>query len=355
MGLREVFSKPALVTGVAMAACALAAPACTPRRGDVVSATRAKTEALGAEAPAAVTCRGKRRDHGNQSITVDSGGRSRFSLLHVPRGYDPHHGTMLVLNFHGFLSDPWQERILTGMDAASEARGFIVAYPEGIGPFIARSWNGGDCCAFAKEKHVDDVGFVRDVIAEIENEYCIDPRRIYATGFSNGAFLTHRLACDMADTFAAVAPVSGFLARTAEQCQPSRPIPVLDFHGSSDGVVPMNGGIGLFGGDPFEPLSTTLATWRRSNGCSEASQTTFARGDTQCRAWSDCAPGGEVVSCVVDKGGHTWPGGFPFPIVGKTTFAIAATETMIRFFEDHPMPIGNELSGKAPASANSPP
>lgn len=292
----------------------------------------------GAPAPTAFTCTGKTGKAGNRTLSLKSSGIGRVSVLHVPARYEPTEGAPLVLNFHGFTSDGWQQQILTRMDATSEARGFIVAYPSGV----AASWNAGQCCGTAWLDAVDDVQFVKDLIAKISDEYCIDPKRIYATGMSNGGFIAHRLGCELADTFAAIAPVAGVLGVAPGACKPSRPMPVLHFHGTSDPLVPYGGGypvlkLDMAGTLNFRSVKDTVATWRNLNGCVGEPEILYAKGDATCERWADCSPGAEVTLCTIDRGGHTWPGGVPIPM-GKTSSSISATETMADFFEAHRLP-----------------
>lgn len=292
----------------------------------------AGTEAGG---PSAVTCSDKTGKKGSPTLTLQSGGRTRSAILHVPEKYDPTQGTMLVLNFHGFTSAGWQQSLLTRMSQESDARGFIVAYPEGV----AASWNAGDCCGTAWTDAVDDVKFVRDLIDRIEADYCIDPRRVFATGMSNGGFLSHRLACEVSDRIAAVAPVAGVLG--IDGCAPKRPMPVLHFHGTADPMVPYGGGTPIIPqlgvGLKFRSVAETMDYWRKQNGCSSFEQTIFQKGDATCVQWPDCNAGAATVLCTIDGGGHTWPGGIPIP-AGKTSTDISATTSMLDFFETHPMP-----------------
>lgn len=288
--------------------------------------------------PAPVTCTSKTGKKGTGvSVSLDSGGRKRTALLHVPEKYDPAKGTMLVLNFHGFLSAGWQQALLTRMSTESDSRGFIVAYPEGV----SASWNAGDCCGTAWSDSVDDVKFVRDLLDRIEADYCIDTKRIYATGMSNGGFFSHRLACEAADRIAAVAPVAGVLGLEPLQCQPSRPVPILDFHGTSDPMVPYAGGTPLISqlgvGLVFRSVAESMDFWRNANACSGFDTTFYENGDAKCVQWPDCKSGVQTVLCTISQGGHTWPGGVPIPS-GKTSTDISATTTMLDFFEAHPMP-----------------
>lgn len=292
----------------------------------------------GPPAPSQFTCSGKSGNPGNRTLSLQSSGLNRVSVLHVPASYDPTEGTPLVLNFHGFTSDGWQQQILTRMDATSEARGFIVAYPSGI----AASWNAGQCCGTAWLDAVDDIQLVKDLIAKVSEEYCIDPKRIYATGMSNGGFIAHRIGCELADTIAAIAPVAGVLGVAPGACNPSRPMPVLHFHGTSDPLVPYGGGypvlkLDMAGTLNFRSVKDTVQTWRNLNGCIGEPEILYAKADAICERWSDCSPGAEVTLCTIDRGGHTWPGGVPIPM-GKTSSSISATETMADFFEVHRLP-----------------
>jgi polyhydroxybutyrate depolymerase len=254
----------------------------------------------------------------------------------VPDSYQAERATMLVMNFHGLSSADWQEELLTRMDEASDARGFIVVYPAGV----ASSWNAGFCCGDAWTGGVDDVQFVRDLIAELGASYCLDPRRIYATGMSNGGFLSHRIGCELAGVVAAIAPVAGVLGLPPDECQPARPVPVLDFHGTADPLVPYDGGSPLIGVPVsgwlnFPPVADTMAVWRARNDCLTAPATIYAQGDATCVRWDGHAP---VVLCTIDGGGHTWPGGVPIPTLGKTSTDISATDTMLDFFAANPLP-----------------
>lgn len=104
--------------------------------------------------------------------------------------------------------------------------GFLVVYPVGVSSLF----NAGACCS-----RTDDVGFFRAVLQDLQEHYCINDRRVYATGLSGGAMMVYRMGCEMADVFAAVAPVGGALIQ--EPCDPSRPVPLLVFHGTGDNNV----------------------------------------------------------------------------------------------------------------------
>lgn len=288
-------------------------------------------------APKPVVCEGKGGKKGDRTVTIAHKGLVRTALLHVPESYDPGKGTTVVLNFHGFSSDGFQEAILSRMNKASDERGFLAVYPYGV----ANSWNAGKCCGTAWLDAVDDVDFVKKLLDTLEEEYCVDPRRVFSTGMSNGGFMSHRLGCELSDRIAAIAPVAGVIG--VAPCTPSRPVPVLQFHGTEDLLVPYGGGnpvlnVGLEGVLDFPSVADTMAGWRERNGCSDASEKIYEEGDAVCVRWAQCAAGSEVTLCTLKDGGHTWPGGVPIPFLGKTSKDLNATKAMLDFFEAHPMP-----------------
>ncbi|HEY3818737.1 MAG TPA: PHB depolymerase family esterase [Polyangiaceae bacterium] len=294
-----------------------------------------------ASAPAPVTtapvsCSGKTGAPGDLTLTLTSGGYARDSLLHVPASYDPTKGTMLVVNYHGYSSNAAEQVALTGMNPVADATNFIVAYPDGLGA----GWNAGDCCTETQPPNVDDVQFTKDLLSLIESEYCIDPARIYATGMSNGGFMSHYLACTMADTFAAVAPVAGVLGVDPTTCQPSRPIPIEDFHGTGDDVVPYNGGspAQLLPEIDFRSVPSTVTFWRGADACLGDGVVTYQKGTATCVEYSDCGGVAQVELCTLVGEGHEWPGGLPVPTLGASTDDVIATTRMVAFFLAHPMP-----------------
>ncbi len=299
----------------------------------------APSPTFGGDGSTSFTCTGKTLGAGSHDENVTSGGLARVAHLHVPSSYDPTTGTMLVLAFHGFFETGLEQEVQARIDSSSDAHGYIVAYPEGI----ANSWNAGDCCGDSWTNSVDDVQFTRDLLGAIAADYCIDPKRIFAAGFSNGGFFSHRLGCEMSDVFGAIAPVAGVLGIDPSTCKPKRAIPVLDFHGTGDPIVPYNGGtpiipLNIAGVLDFRSVSDTLAFWVNSNGCLAPEVTIFQNGDATCMQWGLCKGGADVVHCVIDNGGHQWPGGVALPVVGKCSTDISATDTMYDFFVAHPLP-----------------
>jgi polyhydroxybutyrate depolymerase len=274
--------------------------------------------------PQVARCTDRAPQPAEQVVHVMAGGRDRAAVLHLPPSYDPTRPTPLVLNFHGFLVTADSQAGFTGMSAHADQAGYMVAYPAGTG--LVPSWNAGSCCGEAAQSGVDDVGYVRALVDALEERLCVDSARIYAAGFSNGGMLTLRLACEMADRFAAFAVVSGQLL--APSCDPARPVSIFHVHGTADLVVP-------YMGPP--PIPQMIAAWAVRDGCRATPVEVLRAGDTACVAYQACQDGAEVELCTVDGGGHGWPGG-PGPAVGKLTSAISATPMAWELLSRHALP-----------------
>jgi polyhydroxybutyrate depolymerase len=268
---------------------------------------------------------------------IFSGGLNRQYDLLVPRSYTPGKPAPLVFNLHGFTANPESQDLLSGMSRLAEEAGFILATPKGTGNQEVLGWNAGGCCGQAALEGVDDVAFTSDMIDRISDEYCVDPSRIYATGMSNGAFLSYRLACELSNRIAAIGPVAGVLV--TDPCLPSRPVPVIAFNGTADPLVWYYGGLS-------ESVPRTIAGWSVRNGCSRETARVYKKGRVTCEAYQNCKAGATVELCTIYDGGHTWPGGadmsslaFPtFGLEGETTRDIDASRAMWEFFKKHPKP-----------------
>lgn len=288
---------------------------------------------------------------GSTDAVLQFGGKSRQYALHVPAGYTGQ-PTALVFSMHGFMSNYGEQQVLTGFSELADREGFIVVYPNGAGDSML-SWNAGDCCEYT-ETDRDDVGFVAALIDEVGRSACVDLDRVYATGYSNGGFLSHRLACELGDRIAAIATVAGVLGIPPESCNPGRPISVLQLHGSADLVVPYPGGtpagweMSFPGVAPpqFRSAEATRDFWAMENGCSMQLTPGYAMGDVACQTYADCPAEGSVELCTVDAGGHTWPSGdhstiggplnaMIAPFFGTVSTSIDASAHMWQFLKAH--------------------
>jgi len=311
--------------------CSLIAAACGSDSNDGSAAGNGGSGSAGTAGSApAPKCSGEHvAEAGKTVVPLSHGGRDRTYVLYVPQGYDASRPLPLVLNFHGYTSSAEVQLFFSGLGAIADERQFILAVPEGI----EASWNSGNCCAGALAAGVDDVGFARAVVEHVSNKLCVDAERVYATGMSNGAFLAHRLACEAADVFAAVAPVAGVVTLTPEDCKPSRPISVMHFHGTEDTVVRYDGG----GYAPTMSVADSMALWVDRNGCDAEPEETFRKGNTHCESYPGCRDGVDVTLCTVEGGGHCWPGNASCPF-GTSTTDLSASSAMWEFMQQYTMP-----------------
>jgi polyhydroxybutyrate depolymerase len=250
-----------------------------------------------------------------------------------------------VLALHGHGGTGKSMNLLTGFNNLAEEAGFIVVYPDGVD----RAWNDGRDTI--KRKDVDDVGFISALISRLSGAYNIDRTRIYATGISNGAMMTARLGCELSDKIAAIATVAGNLnVDIAGNCAPGRPMSVLIMHGTSDPIVPYEGGsVRSFAnrGEGGSVLSVQAAAkvWAVRDACPASStapdQTELPDLDPSDgtrvtrQVYGNCRQNTEVVVYTIVGGGHTWPGGFqyfPAVVIGKTTHDIDGSRIIWDFF-----------------------
>jgi polyhydroxybutyrate depolymerase len=272
------------------------------------------------------------------TIDLAYGGVQRSYILHVPAGA-PTGALPLVVSLHGYSLSGSEQESLTGMDKLADSEGFLIAYPNGVGS--PTDWNAGACCSAASEGDRDDEGFLSSVVDDVGARACVDLTRVYVAGFSNGGMMTGRLACDLADRFAAAATVSGTLVIPLDTCRPSRAIPFMHIHGNADPLVPYDGGAGGLGlsGRPtpvFPAVADEIATFRGADGCPGSSDTYFDSGNAQCSHWGSCGQTSEVIFCTINKGVHAWPGGAG--LLFTESSPLDATQEIWKFFERHTLP-----------------
>src|SRR5580700_92799 len=204
---------------------------------------------------------------------------------------------------------------MSGMSALSDQEKFLVAYPSGTGRVSnVPTWNAGNCCGYALAHKVDDVAFLRALIDKLGRDYPVDPQRVHVTGISNGAMMSYRLACELADKIAAIAPVEGALS---VDCRPSHPVSVIIFHGTADRPV------------PFNAAADTAAFWVKEDGCA-ADPARAETPEVHTDIYSGCANGAGVALYAIQRGRHIWPG---HPFSGNH---VPATRLMWTFFRPTP-------------------
>jgi polyhydroxybutyrate depolymerase len=263
---------------------------------------------------------------GENSRSIMSGNQTRQYLLYIPAGYDGKTSLPLVLLFHGTGGSPKGVMELTDLSKVAEKKKFIIAAPKGIFPLSGRdSWN------FNLEAGgVNDVEFVKDLIREISAKVAIDKKRIYSTGFSDGARMSSRLACEIPNAIAAIGAVAGL--QFPHGCAKIRPVPVIVFHGTADSAINV--------------AEALVPGWVEHNGCNKTPTTRKISEDVTQISYGGCQGNAEVIFYHINKGGHVWPDS---PIAdrlekmgiwkaGETNKDINATNLIWNFFETHPMP-----------------
>lgn len=280
---------------------------------------------------------------GDYHLSLQFGGTERHYLVHVPRSYDAAHLAPLLMALHGGGGnmDLQADDQRYGLIKLSEKYGIVAVFPNGIGALGGdklATWNAGNCCGKSRDQAVDDVGFLRAVLADVEAQLAIDKARVYATGMSNGGMMAQRLACDAADVFTAVAPVAG--TDNTRQCSPTRPVSIIEFHALDDDHVLFKGGAGekAFPNraqvTDFTSVPETIARWVQRNQCSAKAEKVLDVPGAHCEVHSGCQDGVTVELCVTDTGGHSWPGAANTRM-GKSpaSQAISADELMWAFFQ----------------------
>lgn len=247
----------------------------------------------------------------------------------------------LVLVLHGGGGNAGNAEQMSGFTAKARSAGFIVAYPEGSGRLKGRllTWNAGHCCGYAMEHKTDDVGFISALIDRLSRDYPVDPRRIYATGMSNGGMMTHRLGIELSGKLAAIAPVVATLF--GDEPLPAYPVSALMINGLLDQSVPAAGGApggrgaDAWDGRPALPAIAQAAFWSKANGCSAPSA--GQHSGALIRHVSACPAGRAVELLLVKDNGHAWPGGQAGRRRGDApSRAVDATGLIWDFFAAHP-------------------
>jgi polyhydroxybutyrate depolymerase len=285
----------------ALAGLALAVAGAACSRADLDAITPLPGTDGGADTGTPVTCPSAVLPPGDGVQTIQVGGGNRNYFLHVPSTYDGSKPVPLVVDFHALLGSSMQQRNASPYPDVVDPEGVVMAFPSGLMGPSGPAWNVGPCCV----ANVDDVAFVRALVAQLSTMACIDPKRVYATGFSMGGGMAHYVACHAADVFAAVAPSSfDLLQENAGNCQPPRPITVISFRGTADQVVPYDGGpSAVVPGMPVTFLGAlgTFEKWAAIDQCSGAPSAPDGNG---CSTHANCQGGVEVVLCTTQGGGQ---------------------------------------------------
>lgn len=273
--------------------------------------------------PTATPCApAKQHDSGSSDIRTDDG---RHYVLYVPPSYDGTTALPVVINLHGDGSNAVQQAFVSGFQFKAAAADFITITPDATG--TPQTWNFLPITGGA-----DDIGFIRAALDRTEADLCVDASRVYATGISSGASMAVRLACSLPDRIAAIGLVAGIWYPS--DCPTTKPMPVIEFHGTNDPVAPFAGGVVLAGATPSPDIEDAAAAWANADGCDPDAASDRVAANVRTLAYSQCRDNVAVELFIVEGGGHTWPGSAAedLPATGTTTHEVNATDEIWQFF-----------------------
>ena len=281
--------------------------------------------------------------------TVMVGSSSRGYMVYRPASAASGKPLPLVIVLHGMNGSGLVMSMFSGFNELAEKNNFIVMYPDAFGPL----WNDGrvDMDSISFRTGVDDVQFIIQLVDSMVAISEVDPKRVYAAGFSNGGMMALRLGIAASDRIAAVASVAGLMPKHLSLVRPSRPVPFLMIHGTEDKTVPWGGGVLMRGkkkrGEVLSVLDT-VSYWVRNDGCtSQVSVKILPDRETRDGTVSflvtyGCPdPDNEVLLVSIQGGGHTWPGAekyLPELNAGKISRDFNASQFIWEFFSRHKLP-----------------
>jgi len=274
------------------------------------------------------------------SLTVE--GNIRSFIVYLPKGYNNAGKMPMIFAIHGGSGTPEGMINIANFKAIADRDKVVLVYPSGI----QNNWNDGRPTT-PNQLGINDVSFFNQMCDYMINNYSVDGTKIYATGISNGGFMSSRLGCELSNRIAAIAVVAATMEATtiAPSCNPGRPVPVIYIHGTTDPLVPFTGGQMTAGGTAGGSILShfqALDKWATINSCNSIPTVTdlpdVANDGTTIkqRVYSGGINGSEVVSYVISNGGHTWPQGYQYlneAIIGKTSQDINACEVIWTFFQ----------------------
>lgn len=263
-------------------------------------------------------------------------GIERTYLVHLPLNYSNVEKLPLIIAMHGGFGSATNLQNQSQLSKKADQANFIVVYPEGVkgGVLNIRTWNAGWCCGYASDSDIDDIGFIDALIDTLISKYPIDESKIYATGMSNGGFMSYRLACELSERIAAIAPVAASMSM--DFCEPKRTVPIISFHSYLDKNVPYYGGQGSgFSNHHNSPQDSVLNYWSSLNNCNSTNDTIIEDDRYVYIKRNNCNCGSEIHQYITKDGGHSWPGGKSTITGDDVSLYINANDLMWEFFKQY--------------------
>lgn len=253
----------------------------------------------------------------------------------------------VIIMLHGGGGNGENGKRMSGFTEKAVPRGVIAVYPSGTSRFRRmkkiKTWNAGHCCGYAMKQNIDDVGFISALIDELVTRDNADPKRIYVTGMSNGAMMTHQIGAKLSHKITAIAPVVGGLF--GDEPRPTSAVSVLTINGRLDKFVPLEGGPGggrfadQWDGTPVKPAEYQGTFWAAANDCQMSPKVSHSANGAITFLQYTCPNGRDVVHYVVNDSGHAWPGGEKGSPRGDVpSRSLDATEVIFDFFMRHSRP-----------------
>jgi polyhydroxybutyrate depolymerase len=304
--------------------------------------------------------RDKYAEPGSHTLAIVVSGLERTHIVHVPATYKSQTPSPLVIMLHGGGGTARAASWETGWAMKAEKEGFLVVFPNAMARDPAQPssfasnpqlWNDGSDRFYPSQKAPDDVGFIAAVLDDLSARFTLDERRVFVTGFSNGASMSFRVGAELSDRIAAIAPVAGALWFDPPMFK--HPVSMCYITGTADPLNLIEGGVPKLAtgaGDrvrakPKPPVRNSVLKWAKALGCPKATASTSDADGVHTETYSPCLGAAEVVYIAVDGLGHTWAGGrslLPEIVVGKTSNKIRATDVIWEFFQKHARSLHNK-------------
>jgi|CXWL01.1.fsa_nt_gi polyhydroxybutyrate depolymerase len=316
--------------------------------------------------------RDKHEEPGTHTLAIVVKGMERTYVVHIPAGYRPQTSAPVVIMLHGGGGTAKAAMWETEWTAKADKEGFLAVFPNAMARDPAQPshfsanpqlWNDGSERFYSGQAIVDDVGFIAALLDDLSARFSVDERRIFLTGFSNGASMSFFAGAQLPDRIAAIAPVAGALWIDPPTLR--HPVSLCYITGTADPLNLIEGGIPRLASGasdkvrakPKPPVRDSILKWGKALGCpTTASSASYARG-VRTETYSPCMGPAEVIYIAVDGLGHTWAGGrsiLPESMVGRKSNSISATDVIWDFFQKHARPRRTDASRTRFSPAPSP-